>query len=138
MADIRELGVHSKATMRLVSEHITAFECLQDRFKANVPKRFQVVNSERPVVVFTDGSYETDDITGPAKVGAVLSRRKTSGKEHLIGQMELYGVLVARDLWKETRGEPSCSVTLGGFGLSGLMKSFRPIYGILGSRHLRT
>lgn len=30
----------------------------------------------------------------------VLSGWKSAGKVHLIGQVELYGVMVARDLWK--------------------------------------
>lgn len=118
MADIRELGVHSKATVKLSPEHAVAFECLRDRFTANIPKRFKVSNPDKPVVVFTDGSYEADDPSGPAKVGGVLldgemvkafgalvpdevlSGWKSAGKVHLIGQVELYGVMVARDLWK--------------------------------------
>ena len=32
---------------------------------------------------------------------ALLDRWRAAGKEHLIGQVELYGVLVARSLWRE-------------------------------------
>ena len=107
-----------KHAVKLGPEQLDTFRCLQKRFLANEPKKFKVVSRERPVLVYTDGSYEESEAS-PAKVGGVLldGRKvrafgasapdtllaywRSCGKTHLKGQVEFYAVLVARHLWRE-------------------------------------
>ena len=122
MADIRELGTKNKKHVHLEGDHLRAFSILKARFEKNTERCIQVSSPGSPAIVFTDGSFEPDedgmmDETGiggilirdgklPQVFGckvptALLDRWRAAGKEHLIGQVELYGVLVARSLWRE-------------------------------------
>ena len=122
MADIRELGTKNKKHVPLEGDQLRAFSILKARFEKNAERCIQVSSPGSPAIVFTDGSFEPDedgmmDETGiggvlicdgklPQVFGckvptALLDRWRAAGKEHLIGQVELYGVLVARSLWRE-------------------------------------
>ena len=98
------------------------FTQLKSRFEMNRERCLQVSSPGKPVVIFTDGSFEPDkancfEETGVGgimlradhkpevfgcKVPAELLRRwHEAGKQHLIGQIELYGVLLAKFLWRQ-------------------------------------
>lgn len=93
---------------------------LKSRFETNKPKEIVLKDDRCPVVIFIDGSFEPGDDNDVAMVGGVmldgqeepqvfgchvpkvlLDGWKSSGKEHLIGQVELYAVAVARCLWRK-------------------------------------
>ena len=120
MADIRQLGLNDKSPVKLSLDAKGAFETLLGRFSDNIPKTFNLGHGGKPYLVFTDGSYEIEDGTEKALIGGVLitphgevrvfgnhvpaeltKAWKDAGKEHLIGQVELYAVCVARYLWKD-------------------------------------
>eukprot|EP00435_Cladocopium_sp_Y103_P070955 s1184_g36.t1 len=119
MADIRALGLHSKQKVPIDDAARRALEMLRNRFADNVPKTVYLISSADPVLVFTDGSFESEGDVETAMVGGVLldgdgpartfgchvpsdmlQRWHADGKEHLIGQVEMYGVAVARSVWK--------------------------------------
>ena len=120
MADIRQLGLNDKSPVKLDRDAKAAFETLLERFSDNRPKTFNLCHGGRPYLIFTDGSYEFEDGCEKALIGGVLitplgevrvfgshvpaeltKQWKDAGKEHLIGQVELYAVCVARYLWKD-------------------------------------
>ena len=86
----------------------------------NKPKCLSLKSDEGTVIVYTDGSYESNNGSEVAMIGGVfldglhdarvfgcnvpeglLDRWHADGKEHLIGQVEMYAIAVARMLWKE-------------------------------------
>lgn len=120
MADIRELGLNSKQQVTVGGLQLQAFELLKSRFEENKERCLQVSSPGAPVVIFTDGSFEPDTLehSGEKGVGGVmlrhghkpevfgckvptelLQRWHAAGKQHLIGQIELYGVLLAKHTW---------------------------------------
>ncbi|CAL1153917.1 unnamed protein product [Cladocopium goreaui] len=120
MADIRSLGLHSKSSVSLDSDARVALQMLKERFMDNRPRTIVLSTEECPLLLYTDGSYEPGvtsevamiggvllDGTAPARVFGshvpkdLLARWHNEGKEHLIGQVEMYAVAVARDVWKE-------------------------------------
>lgn len=121
MADIRQYASASdKSVVPLTDEMAVAFKFLKQRICSGKPRAIAVEPPSRPVLVFTDGAYEPGDALGDATIGgviivpgvavevfgaavpeALLEEWKAAGKEHLIGQTELYAVVVARLLWKE-------------------------------------
>eukprot|EP00438_Fugacium_kawagutii_P016881 Skav223771 [mRNA] locus=scaffold521:89174:90139:- [translate_table: standard] len=119
LADIRALGLHSKECTSLDAVSTDAFHMLLKRFECNVPKSFKLTGDGPPILVFTDGSYEPSD-KQPGKIGGVMldpgrqpeafgsvvpqewmESWKAAGKEHLIGQIEMYAICVARNLWRK-------------------------------------
>ena len=100
------------------------FGFLKRRLNHARPRSITTTSSCPPVLVFTDGAYEpadmADDLVGNASIGGVIFVRETShivcrafgcvlpkvvveawaraGKKHLIGQTELYAVVLARKL----------------------------------------
>ena len=120
MADIRSLGLHSKSSVSLDNDARVALQMLKERFMDNRPRTIVLNTEECPLLLYTDGSYEPGvtsevamiggvllDGTAPARVFGshvpkdLLARWHNEGKEHLIGQVEMYAVAVARDVWKE-------------------------------------
>ena len=119
MADIRALGLHSQDSVPLDADARAALEMLKQRFLDNKPKVLSLRTSAGPLLVFTDGSYEPGNDTDVAMIGGVLlegckaarvfgfhvpkellDRWHDDGKEHLIGQVEMYAIAVAREIWK--------------------------------------
>ena len=120
MADIRSLGLQSKQSVFIDTCAKDALEILKARFMHNEPRMISLHSDKAPVLVFTDGSYEPGECGEIAMVGGVLldgnkparvfgcnveetllTRWHAGGKEHLIGQVEMYAVSVARSAWKE-------------------------------------
>eukprot|EP00435_Cladocopium_sp_Y103_P058987 s612_g21.t1 len=119
MADIREIGLVSKERVMLEPDTLNAIEFLKMRFMDNTPRTMSLKCDDRPVLLYTDGSFEPSDGGDKAMIGGVLicddlpckvfgnhvptellDRWHAAGKEHLIGQIEMYAVVVARLLWK--------------------------------------
>ena len=92
---------------------------LKQRFLDNKPKILSLTTSAEPLLVFTDGSYEPGGYADVAMIGGVLleghriarafgfhvpkellDRWHDDGKERLIGQVEMYAIAVAREIWK--------------------------------------
>ena len=122
MADIRELGLNSKLKVTIEGTQLKAFTLLKHRFEVTKERCLQISSPGKHVAIFTDGSLEPDkdnclEETGVGgimlradrkpevfgcKVPAELLRKwHEAGKQHLIGQIELYGVLVAKFLWRQ-------------------------------------
>lgn len=120
MADIRAMGLQSKHSISLDEDARDALLLLKARFEDNMPKTVALVSESNPVLVFTDGSYEPAEGADVAMIGGVLidgheqvrvfgnhvpesllARWHSFGKEHLIGQVEMYAVAAARSVWKE-------------------------------------
>ena len=115
MADIREVGLTSAETVKLDPDQLSAFELLQERFATNRPKVVALIADENPILVYTDGSSEDEisriggvliDGLKPARVfGArvppeLIDLWHRAGKKHVIGQVEMYALVVARRTWK--------------------------------------
>ena len=116
MADIREIGLSSKESVKLDSERLEAFNLLLSRFNNNVAKCVALRDDQTPVLLFTDGSSETsgsmiggvliDGFKPTVVFGAhvpckLIELWHRAGKEHIIGQVELYAIVVARYLWRD-------------------------------------
>jgi hypothetical protein len=120
MADIRSLGLQSRQSVFIDTCAKDALEILKAWFMHNEPKMISLHSDKAPVLVFTDGSYEPGECGEIAMVGGVLldgnkparvfgcnveetllTKWHAGGKEHLIGQVEMYAVSVARSAWKE-------------------------------------
>eukprot|EP00435_Cladocopium_sp_Y103_P026443 s3298_g6.t1 len=119
MADIREVGLTSKETVMLERDTLDALEFLKMRFMDNTPKTMSLRCDEHPVLLYTDGSFEPSAEGDKAMIGGVvicddfpcrvfgshvpnelLDKWHAAGKEHLIGQIEMYAVVIARYLWR--------------------------------------
>ena len=117
MADIREIGLNNKQKVSIEGLQLKAFALVKARFETNRERCLQVSSPGKPVIIFTDGSFEPDKtscfedtgvggvmlrpghwVQGPADL---LRRWHDAGKQHLIGQIELYGVLLAKFLWRQ-------------------------------------
>ena len=119
MADVREIGLTSKSKVALDDGTLEAFAMLKRRFEQNAPKCIRLKGDATPVLLFTDGSFEPSADGDKAMIGGVLiiddfpcrvfgnhvpsdllKRWHDAGKEHLIGQVEMYAIVIARYLWK--------------------------------------
>ena len=119
MADIRTMGLHSKNSINLDVGAKQALEMLRKRFLNNKPKTLALRSDTSPILLYTDGSFEPGEDRDIAMVGGVLldgsentrvfgchvnsellDRWHSDGKAHLIGQVEMYAIAVARYLWK--------------------------------------
>ena len=122
---LRRLETRRCNKVDLDAEQITMFGFLRRRLNHAKPRSITTTSSYPPVLVFTDGSFEptdtADGLEGVAAVGGVIFVREAShivcraygcilpkdvvkawartGKKHLIGQTELYAVVLARKLW---------------------------------------
>ena len=120
MADIREVGLRSKEQLKLDDDTLKALESLKPRSICNAPKTFSLRCDEQPILVYTDGSYEHAEGEEKAMICGVLIHRDEpcrvfgnhvpkplltkwhkAGKEHVIGQVDLYAIVIARTLWKD-------------------------------------
>ena len=119
--DLRELERSSAAQVPLKAKHLEALQLLKDRVTSQLPRSVSASRAESPIVIFTDGCFEPEaDL--PAGVGGVmfmhgerdalkvrafgsvvpsflLDTWHAQGKRHLIGQVEMFAVLLARACW---------------------------------------
>ncbi|CAE7252934.1 SLC24A2 [Symbiodinium sp. CCMP2592] len=122
VADVRKLE-HSKSEfVDLRDDQLQAFKVLRARLLRGAPRSLSSSPGEPPVLVFTDGACEPTASGGHlATVGGVLIVRGrhpqvrtfgckvnddlvskwSSEKRHLIGQTELFAVVLARSLWSQ-------------------------------------
>ena len=119
-SDIRAVGLNAKNKVDLDEDTIQALMSLRRRFTDNRPRVLSLDARGKPVIVYTDGSFEVQDGKELARIGGVLIKEGSDvrvfgchvpeallqfwhdyGKEHLIGQVELFAVVIARILWKE-------------------------------------
>ena len=107
--------------MLLDETEVEAFKMLRQRMLSGRPRTIAVSAPQSPVLVFTDGAFEPSGDGMVATVGGViftpngneflvrafgcrlgqttLDRWLTNGRKHLIGQVELYAVVLARGHW---------------------------------------
>eukprot|EP00435_Cladocopium_sp_Y103_P038153 s357_g10.t1 len=120
LADIRELANSGMGRMQLDHSTCRAIGLLKDKLKTGKPKTLRISRKERPVLVFTDGSLEYENGEPVASIGGVCIEpngavqvfgasvpmellniwMEDGEKEHAIGLVELYAVLVALHTWQ--------------------------------------
>ena len=123
MADLRDIEKSVVGTWKLDETAIAAFENLRWRLKQSIPRVLRVRDSEKPTLVFTDGACEfLEDGSYEATVGGILYSPNghsecfggkvdgglvadwRSHKDHVIGLVELYAVVLARSHWGSAIG----------------------------------
>eukprot|EP00434_Breviolum_minutum_P016188 symbB.v1.2.014264.t1/scaffold1033.1/size247163/2 len=123
MADLRELEKSASVFWKLDDTAISAFRNLRWRLKQSVPRTLRVKDGEKPLIIFTDGACEfSDDGRYEATVGGILYSSDgtsecfggkvdgglvsswRSDKDHVIGLVELYAVVLARSHWRSLIG----------------------------------
>lgn len=104
MSDIRAMGLKSKLREPMTKDAKDAMLMLRARFADNKPKDIALCDNRCPVIIFTDGSFESNKCGDQALVGGVLidglsevqafgchvpesllQRWHEAGKDHLIG-----------------------------------------------------
>ena len=120
LADLRQVERSSLATVHLDDTHLDALKLLRSRLLQGVS------TAARPVLLFTDGACEPAGGTFVTTIGGVLivpgqlprvfgshvpgrlvNEWSERGK-HVIGQTELYAVLIARTLWSDLAEDARC------------------------------
>ena len=131
---LRKLENTSQKCVALDEEHVQMFSFLHKRLNHSKPRCIATTHACAPAVIFTDGAYEPgceqEGVFGTASIGGVLYYKdgigylcrafgcmlpqklvvswSKSGKKHLIGQTELYAVVVARSIWAEYIDDSRC------------------------------
>ena len=142
MADIREIGLAAKERVHLDVDSLNAFGFLKGRFMDNKPKTMSLRSEDNPVLVYTDGSYEQSLEGEQAMIGGVLisagmrcrafgnhvpkellKRWHDLGKEHLIGQVEMYAVVYSEVCLAELLARQKGHIVFGQLGRLGLLYS---------------
>ena len=130
LADLRVLEQCASQEVTLSQTHVDALLMLKRRLVASVPRAILTSPCSSPVLVFTDGACEPCEPCGEtfkASIGGVLVDPRAqvvrtfgavlpecvvskwaSGRKHIVGQTELYAVVMARVLWKSTIGGQRC------------------------------
>jgi len=112
-----ELRNHVRSDSKLVeltAEALASLRLMLDRLEHGKPCEFPCAFETSPVLVFTDGASESDvnTIGGLLFVDGVfrcfschapsrLIEAWRSTSKHVIAMVELYGVVVARHVWKD-------------------------------------
>ncbi|CAE7672319.1 SLC24A2 [Symbiodinium sp. CCMP2592] len=119
--DLRSLERCSAARVNLTAQHLEALLLLKERVVSGAPRTVSASAATSPIVIFTDGCFEPD-AANPAGVGGVMFAPSLSGglkvrafgslvpktlleawhakgKRHLIGQVEMFAVIIARSCW---------------------------------------
>ena len=128
LADIRLLSNARQHKVKLDPSQVQAFTVLRARLLAGRSREISAVPSNPPVLVFTDGACEPCGQSFHATIGCVLIvpgsprcvrtfggvvptdvvDKWASGRRHVIGQTELYAVVIARILWSEILSGARC------------------------------
>ncbi|CAE7579831.1 SLC24A2 [Symbiodinium sp. CCMP2592] len=119
--DLRSLERSSAARVNLTAQHLEALLLLKERVVSGAPRNVSASVATSPIVIFTDGCFEPD-AANPAGVGGVMFAPSSGGglkvrafgslvpktlleawhargKRHLIGQVEMFAVIIARSWW---------------------------------------
>ncbi|CAE7263722.1 unnamed protein product [Symbiodinium sp. CCMP2592] len=119
--DLRSLERSSAARVNLTAQHLEALLLLKERVVSGAPRNVSASVATSPIVIFTDGCFEPD-AANPAGVGGVMFAPSSGGglkvrafgslvpktlleawhargKRHLIGQVEMFAVIIARSCW---------------------------------------
>ena len=125
MKTLRKLEALRCKSVDISDEQKLMFGFLKSRLNHSRPRSISTKPYSPPVLVFTDGAYEpsgdSEDTVGVASIGGVIYYRENSsvkcrafgcilpddlvkswaskGKKHLIGETELYAVVLARRIW---------------------------------------
>ncbi|CAE7351316.1 unnamed protein product [Symbiodinium sp. CCMP2592] len=122
LADLRACTMSSQAKA-LDATAVQALCNLRSRVLGGTPRIVPACVGSRRSVIFTDGAYEPTNETHPATVGGVLyhfdngawctfffacaiplsvvQSWEALGKRHLIGPVEMYAVVCAREAWSK-------------------------------------
>ncbi|CAE7654031.1 unnamed protein product [Symbiodinium sp. CCMP2592] len=122
LADLRACTMSSQAKT-LDATAVQALCNLRSRVLGGTPRIVPACVGSRRSVIFTDGAYEPTNETHPATVGGVLyhfdngawctfflacaiplsvvQSWEALGKRHLIGPVEMYAVVCAREAWSK-------------------------------------
>eukprot|EP00435_Cladocopium_sp_Y103_P006857 s546_g2.t1 len=121
LADMRELLRGGSNSVSLDERTCKAVELLKEKLSLGRPRTLRITKKKKPIVLFTDGSLEYEDGLPVARIGGVclltdgtnlvfgaevssdLLQSWTEGgdKEHVIGLVEMYAVLVALNTWAD-------------------------------------
>ncbi|CAE7721851.1 SLC24A2 [Symbiodinium sp. CCMP2592] len=126
LADLRLLG-DKGGVLQLTDSQSNALAVLRARLLASRPRAIATSPPSNPVLIFTDGACDpceggfTTGVGGilfvPGKgvarafgcrVPTKLVRQWAEGRKHIIGQVELYAVVLARILWSSYIGGERC------------------------------
>eukprot|EP00435_Cladocopium_sp_Y103_P036529 s3063_g9.t1 len=121
LADMRELLRGGSNSVSLDERTCKAVELLKEKLSLGRPRTLRITKKKKPIVLFTDGSLEYEEGLPVARIGGVclltdgtnlvfgaevssdLLQSWTEGgeKEHVIGLVEMYAVLVALHTWAD-------------------------------------
>ena len=122
LGDLRAYGFASRTPVSLDSSGLLALQILRQRLLHGKPRIIKAAWRAKPVVIFTDGALEDDNLDhGPATVGGimflqgsdtahvfgcevpaeVLAHWSSDGRHHVIGLVELYGAILALRHWRK-------------------------------------
>ena len=122
IADLRNLERAAAFSVELSQSQFDAVALLRARLLKGVPRQLSASPASAPVLVFTDGACDPCGSSFHAAVGGVLIapgskprvfgakvpealiQRWARGRKHIIGQVELYAVVLARVLWSRAIG----------------------------------
>ena len=131
---LRKLENMNVRSVELQDEQVQMFSFLQKRLNHSKPRCITTSSETLPTLVFTDGAYEpggdSDGLVGTASIGGVIyyhdglqyhcrafgcilprslvEKWAKTGKRHLIGQTELYAVVIARLVWSNYIDNKRC------------------------------
>ena len=126
LADLRQVERSSLPVVHLDDAHLDALKLLRSRLLQGRPRQIVVSAAARPVLLFTDGACEPAGDTFVTTIGGVLivpgQLPRVFGShvpdrlvcqwaersKHVIGQTELYAVLIARTLWADHLNDSRC------------------------------
>ena len=126
LADLRQVERSSLPTVPLDDTHLDALKLLRSRLLQGRPRQIVVSASACPVLLFTDGACEPEGDTFVTTIGGVLVvpgrlprvfgshvpgrlvSQWAERSKHVIGQTELYAVLIARTLWADHLNDSRC------------------------------
>ena len=118
LADLRRATGLGKNQVTIDDRACKAIQLLLHRLSCGKPRTLRISKKNKPVILFTDGSLETEHGRAVARIGGVCIStegtfvfgaeapnellnvwREGGEKEHVIGLVELYAVLVAMNTW---------------------------------------
>lgn len=131
---LRKLENMNVRSVELEDEQVQMFSFLQKRLNHSKPRCITTSSETLPTLVFTDGAYEpggdSEGLVGTASIGGVIyyhdglqyhcrafgcilprslvEKWAKTGKRHLIGQTELYAVVIARLVWSNYIDNKRC------------------------------